>query len=223
MRHGTSDAVDFLNSVLLSPRQKQILAALQPAPTMAALYEAAAWMSNSPGFPARQYFIGHAMREILSWLPHVLDSVPRPVPISYPRAIDRFAQSWKLGVRPLLQRLADDTPRAASPVSIEPSLAQHVDVLVEEHDQIPSNRAQYFTDWLALRYPPHLLLTIERTVRSLVDLPGAELAHVRALATPEEPALRAWEEFENLIFNIIVPAHLVTAAMDEDLAEFNNA
>jgi len=118
------------------------------APHLGGLYRAAVCLLESPGFPARTYFICHAARDICNRVPEVIAGRAEFKRVDVTSELDELAHLWSqnsLDHQELPRADAPDTDGAAgmrNDVQIPIEVFKHLQILVNYHAQGQINNTQ---------------------------------------------------------------------------------
>jgi len=210
-----------------------ILEALRSTRPLCDLFESGARMRNDDTFPARQYMIGHAMRELINRLP---DYYPDDDRVPHADAPDRrykasdairmLAAKWRTDVRPSIEQLAPANAENVEPnasIGVAAEIVRTIDAIVAYEDSVPSYRRTRFVRFLAVLHDGPYPFGFDDVANGFLDIDGARHAHVPRPdgLHPEEATIAQWDAFEEMLFGVIGPRHEVYADIDRRVEQLN--
>jgi hypothetical protein len=217
----------------LSPRQKVILDGLKAAGALTTVFESGARMRNDETFPAREYMIGHAMRELINRLPDYYSSDDHPPETDVPNrkhrcsnAIQSLSENWRVDVRPsislLTEKIGEGTPGEET-IPIPAKIGKVVDAMVAYEDSVPGYRKRRFVRFLATLQDNKFAIGLDEVADSFLRIDGDKHAHVPA---PDKPRIAAetlavWDSFEELLYAIFGPRHEIYRRIAKDVDRLN--
>jgi hypothetical protein len=217
----------------LSARQKVILDGLKSAGALTTVFESGARMRNDETFPAREYMIGHAMRELINRLPDYYSSDDHPPETNVPNrkhrcsnAIQSLSDNWRVDVQPsispLAEQIGEGTPGGET-IPIPANIAKVIDAMVAYEDSVPEYRKRRFVRFLAILQDNKFAIGLDEVAGVFLRIDGDKHAHVPA---PDKPRIAAetlalWDSFEELLYSIIGPRHEIYRRITSDVDRLN--
>ena len=213
----------------LTEAQIRIIESLQPAGEIAKIFEAGARIRNEASFPARGYFLGHAMREMLNKLPDyyegaasAADAQEEPERFNAEQ-INALSISWSETVGGHIEPSEDaPAPAETTEIAIPFSLALEINAYLLAEARVDKSRRERLTSFLAgfQKTDPAFMADI---AKGLMRLEPDKLAH---LPMPEKlrdetEAIDKWDQFERILLGMCGPRHQRYAEISQEVVQWN--
>ena len=208
--------------------QLRIIESLEPAGEIARVFEAGARIRNEPSFPARGYFLGHAMREILNKLPDYYeggvdtqDDLTAQVSYSAEQT-EALWVNWSEAVDVHLQPSAEITAPVSTDIVITRALALEINAFLRS--RVAGGKAkQRLIAFLAKfqKTDPAFMVDI---AEGLLRLEAHGLAHVPKpeKVRDEAEVIEKWDHFEGILLGLCGERHRRYAEIATELDEWNS-
>jgi hypothetical protein len=211
----------------LTPRRQELLGWFgRNAPSLHDGYEGALRLLNMPNFPARVHLIAHLVRDIITRLPHILESTTARSP-GYKDKLDKIAPLWRAYRSTKADYSGEVAPETSVPEPLPPKLTRELDKLVAAHEEwkrgLKPEERLFRSGLLSDMESPDVLRPMEqqlKKVRRWFD----EQAHLRKKMTdpvPENELLRKFEYFEGTLLSIKGQFFKAIGELDEILQDTN--
>lgn len=211
-------------------RQTEILQFLeQGAVEIAKVFKAGCILRNDESFPARAYFVAHAVREIINKLPEYYraetsESASSSMKPKRPTQLRQLADDWFSATSSYLSPSAPAGAPTAEPplVAIPMYLATKLHALVTYEVGVKDARRRRFAAFLGQVRgvdPAEMMVTAD----SFIDIDASGRAH---MPSPEDlwderKALDLWDQLEERLYAVIGKRHEIYADINSAVEELN--
>lgn len=214
----------------LTEQQHRIIGALQPAGEIARVFQAGAQIRNSKTFPARGYFLGHAMREILNRLPDYYEGAASTVDVTEEirkpssQQINALWTSWSEAVGgQFATSEGTPVPIATDDLSIPFSIASEINSYLLTQVSVSRSRRERLTTFLAIFQNTDRVFMAD-IADGLMRLEPDRLAHVPKPGglRDEAESIEKWDHFERILLGLRGARHERYPEIIKEVDEWNS-